>query len=196
MQINTKIKENEERSSLLIKSRKSAEEKKKALETKLSELKNKNSDIIKKAEKTADFNTDFIFAVYNLLLCGLLVFLSFKTPLFKSYDGLAVLNKMIQSNQGKILNAVFLLIFALCIFFLSAKKKKPFRIFLILTVVSGILGVYFNFRFYAFVFIVSAVVTAVNMLLRKIIFEKGKYNNIFQLLSNKGKVKKSLFGDL
>lgn len=129
MQINTKIKENEERSSLLIKSRKSAEEKKKALETKLSELKNKNSDIIKKAEKTADFNTDFIFAVYNLLLCGLLVFLSFKTPLFKIYDGLAVLNKMIQSNQGKILNASFLLIFALCIFFLSAKKKKPFRIF-------------------------------------------------------------------
>ena len=80
-----------------------------------------------------------------------------------------ILNKMIESSQGKILNAAFLLIFALCILFLSAKKKKPFRIFLILTVVSGILGVYFNFRFYDFVFIVSAVVTAVNMLLRKII---------------------------
>lgn len=191
VQINTKIKENGEKAELLLKNRKSAEEKKNALEAKLSELKNKNSDIIKKAEKTADFNTDFIFAVYNLLLCGLLVFLSFKTPLFKSYDGLAVLNKMIESSQGKILNAAFLLIFALCIFFLSAKKKKPFRIFLILTVVSGILGVYFNFRFYAFVFIVSAVVTAVNMLLRKAIFEKGKYNNIFQLLSNKGRVKKA-----
>lgn len=191
VQINAKRKENEERSSLLIKSRKSAEKKKKALETKLSELKNKNSDIIKKAEKTADFNTDFIFAVYNLLLCGLLVFLLFKTPLFKSYDGLAVLNKMIQSNQGKILNVAFLLIFSLCIFFLTAKKKKIFRIFLIPAVISGILGVYFNFRFYAFVFIISAVVTAVNMLLRKIIFEKGKYNNIFQLLSNKGKVKKA-----
>ena len=191
VQINTKRKENEERSALLLKNRKSAEEKKNALEAKLSELKNKNSDIIKKAERTAEFNTDLIFAVYNLLLCGLLVFLSFKTPLFKSQGGIAVLNKMIESSQGKILNAAFLLIFSLCIFFLTAKKKKLFRIFLILTVVSGILGVYFNFRFYAFVFIVSAVVTAVNMLLRKAIFEKGKYNNIFQLLSNKGRVKKA-----
>ena len=45
VQINTKRKENEERSALLLKNRKSAEEKKKALEAKLFELKNKNSDI-------------------------------------------------------------------------------------------------------------------------------------------------------
>lgn len=141
---------------------------------------NKNIPIIKKGKKISEKKTDWFFGLIVVLITAGVVYLLMQTSFMS--ESKSVWLKYQADEKIGLVNIAFVVLSVACGWAFASSKKLAAKILFVFWLASAAVVFSVNIMLVLCVIISYFVILRILKFIRRILFKKGKYNNIFHLL--------------